>query len=134
MAMKQTLEIYELLDRPDASGHMAAELLRNRGLAHVTVGRVQGPQGYTEFVKAVVPGSAQGKTLGVIGRRGEVEGGQSLLTVTSGLGKATREAFVPPLASPPADGKTWLPPAYTNKRLQVSQFSSAESGSESCCC
>jgi hypothetical protein len=72
LAVKQTLEIYELLDQADASGHKAAELLLSRGLENVTVQKVDGPGGYTEFVKAVIPGTGIGRTLGIIGRLGGV--------------------------------------------------------------
>lgn len=77
MILKQVLDIYELLDRPDANGEEIANLLRKRGAESVTVTRLHG-NGYTDNIKVIVPGS-KGKsnggnapTLGVIGRLGGV--------------------------------------------------------------
>jgi hypothetical protein len=76
MALKQVLEIMELVDSARASGEAAAKLLRQRGLTAIQVKTVKGPRGSTDFVKAVIPGkrgkTAGGKagTLGVIGRLG----------------------------------------------------------------
>ncbi|MBX7214232.1 MAG: DUF1177 domain-containing protein [Thermoflexales bacterium] len=72
MALKQVLEVYELLDRADASGERVADLLRARGVPEVTVTRVEGPSGHTEFVTGCLPGDGEGPTLGVIGRLGGV--------------------------------------------------------------
>jgi hypothetical protein len=72
MALKQTLEMYELLDRPDVDGDMVAALLRKRGLGDVTVERIEGPRGHTDFMTIVIPGAAKGRTLGVVGRLGGV--------------------------------------------------------------
>jgi len=76
MALRQVVEMVELLDRADASGKLVADLLKRRGLDRVRVAPVKGPRGSTDFVKVVIPGkrgkSAGGKagTLGVIGRLG----------------------------------------------------------------
>jgi len=72
MALTQTLELYELLDRPDASGEMVATLLRGRGLTDVTIERVQGPRGHTDFMTVLIPGAGKGRTLGIVGRLGGV--------------------------------------------------------------
>jgi len=69
--LKQVLEIYELLDSARVSGAAVAALLRNRGIADVTVTTVEGAAGTTDFVKAVIPGGP-GPTLGIIGRLGGV--------------------------------------------------------------
>ena len=78
MLLRQVLEIVDLVDTPSANGWAVAELLRSRGDVTVTVERVTGDQGATDFVKVVVPGvagkSAGGAapTLGIIGRLGGV--------------------------------------------------------------
>jgi len=76
MALKQVLEIVELVDSARASGEAVASLLRRRGLSDVRVTTVKGARGSTDFVRAVVPGrrgkavGGPGRTLGVIGRLG----------------------------------------------------------------
>ena len=76
MVLKQTIEVYELLDRATVTGEDVAALLRDRGL-EVEVVPVQG-QAATDFVRASIPG-AVGKasggpapTLGIIGRLGGI--------------------------------------------------------------
>jgi len=76
MALKQVLEIVELVDSARASGEAVASLLRRRGLSDVRVTTVKGPRGSTDFVRAVIPGrrgktvGGPARTLGVIGRLG----------------------------------------------------------------
>ena len=76
MALKQVLEVLELVDSARASGAAVAALLRQRGLDKVKVTTVKGPRGSTDFVKAVIPGrrgkttGGRAATLGVIGRLG----------------------------------------------------------------
>ncbi|MBZ4020653.1 DUF1177 domain-containing protein [Streptomyces purpurogeneiscleroticus] len=91
--LKHVLEVLDLLDRPRTSGRLLADHLRavleqaagetGGGLPagpkpEITVTRVEGHQGGTDFVKVVVPGSrgrAAGggaPTLGVLGRLGGV--------------------------------------------------------------
>jgi hypothetical protein len=76
MALKQVLDVFELLDSAHASGARVVDLLRGVGLADVTTTRITGERGGTDFVKAVLPGS-RGKlsggdapTLGIVGRLG----------------------------------------------------------------
>ncbi len=77
MILKQVLDIYELLDRPDANGEEIANLLRARGAENVTVTRLHG-NGYTDNIKVMVAGSngklsgGNAPTLGIIGRLGGV--------------------------------------------------------------
>lgn len=77
--LKQVLEAWELLEGSDASGEMAARLLRQRGPATVEVTAVAGGEGRaTEFLKAFFPGNRGRKaggsapTLGIIGCLGGV--------------------------------------------------------------
>ncbi len=78
MLLRQVIEIVDLVDRPDASGGAVAALLAGRGDANVTVERIAGERGATEFLKVVVPGTAgkqaggDAPTLGIIGRLGGV--------------------------------------------------------------
>ena len=48
MLVRQMLEIYDLLDTPQASGEAVAALLRERGAQDVTVTVVGGNQGNTD--------------------------------------------------------------------------------------
>lgn len=52
MLVRQMLEIYDLLDTPQASGEAVAALLRERGAQDVTVTVVGGNQGTTACVKS----------------------------------------------------------------------------------
>ena len=63
MALRQVVEMAELLDRADASGESVASLLKRRGIQQVRVTRVKGPRGATEFVRVLVPGR-RGKSAG----------------------------------------------------------------------
>ena len=77
MALKQTIEAYELLDSATVSGETVAALLRERGL-QVEVIPVQGQKGTTDFIRAQIAGTAgkkargQAPTLGIIGRLGGI--------------------------------------------------------------
>ncbi|NWF55771.1 MAG: DUF1177 domain-containing protein [Syntrophaceae bacterium] len=78
MALKQVLEIYDLLDDATVDGTRVASLLRERGLSDVDVQTIRGEKGKTDSIKVHIPGSAGRKrrgshpTLGVIGRLGGV--------------------------------------------------------------
>lgn len=78
MLLRQVMEIVDLVDRPDASGEAVASLLRSRHAADVSVRRVAGDAGATDFVRILIPGhrgrSAGGSapTMGIIGRLGGV--------------------------------------------------------------
>jgi len=68
--------MYELLDKPNASGEEVANFLRKKGAKEVVVEKIEGEKGSTDFIKVVIEGS-NGKrkvgnvpTLGVIGRLG----------------------------------------------------------------
>jgi hypothetical protein len=78
MALKQVIEIYELLDSAKVNGEQVTSLLRKRGVDEVEVKSIRGEKGKTDSIKVWIPGS-RGKrsggnfpTLGVIGRLGGV--------------------------------------------------------------
>ena len=78
MALKQVIEIYELLDDAKVTGECMASLLKERGMSDVEVRTIRGERGKTDSIKMWIPGST-GKTscgpsptLGVIGRLGGV--------------------------------------------------------------
>jgi len=76
MTWKQVIDAFELLDSAHVDGELVAQVLRQHGVSDITVRRIQGEKGHTDFIKAVVPGS-RGKmaggdapTLGIVGRLG----------------------------------------------------------------
>lgn len=78
MSLAQTLQVFELLDSAHASGHTVVELLAPYSKVQVTVTKINGGKGSTDFVRIVIPGAA-GKlaggtapTLGIIGRLGGI--------------------------------------------------------------
>jgi hypothetical protein len=77
VALKQTLEAYELLDSAAVNGESVAAVLRARGLP-VEVSTVQGQRGSTDFIRALISGAAgkqaggRAPTLGIIGRLGGI--------------------------------------------------------------
>lgn len=78
MALKQVIEIYELLDDAKANGERIASLLKERGIDKVEVKSIRGEKGITDSIKVWIEGSTGKKfgghspTLGVIGRLGGV--------------------------------------------------------------
>ncbi|APW38721.1 hypothetical protein RD110_17175 [Rhodoferax koreense] len=78
MSLAQTLQVFEALDTAHASGQTVVQLLAAYDRVKVTVTKISGPKGATDFVRIVIPGSA-GKlaggtapTLGIIGRLGGI--------------------------------------------------------------
>jgi hypothetical protein len=78
MSLAQTLQVYELLDSAHASGQTVERLLADYSKVQVTVTKISGEKGSTDFVRIVIPGS-KGKraggvapTLGIIGRLGGI--------------------------------------------------------------
>lgn len=76
MALMEVLETYEIMDSRFVNGQKIAELLATVGVRDVTVKRVSGAKGATDFIRIKIAGS-EGKakggkapTLGVIGRLG----------------------------------------------------------------
>lgn len=80
MSMKYTIEAYELLDSPSASGEAVKTALLRAGLEeeNVHVKTVHGPKGHTDFVKVWFHGTegrrkgGKAPTLGIVGRLGGI--------------------------------------------------------------
>ena len=51
--MRQILDVYDLLDRADASGAMMEEYMRSLGAENVDVTTIEGPKGKEREVKMV---------------------------------------------------------------------------------
>lgn len=78
MALKQVMEIYELLDSARVNGEQVAQFLKNRGIREGEVIAIRGDKGITDSIKIQIPG-AMGRrsggpapTLGIIGRLGGI--------------------------------------------------------------
>lgn len=79
MLLKQLMEIYELVDRADANGNAIKEFLEKQyGAKEVSVKKITGDQGSTDFVRVRIAGK-KGKvnggsapTLGILGRLGGI--------------------------------------------------------------
>ncbi|MEG0322383.1 MAG: DUF1177 domain-containing protein [Raoultibacter sp.] len=77
MLLKQLLDLYELLDSPDASGKKAKQLLETiNPTCAVETYAIEGPKGSTDMIRIRIPG-ANGKssggsapTIGLLGRLG----------------------------------------------------------------
>jgi hypothetical protein len=78
MALKQVIEIYELLDSSRVNGERVASLLKGRGIREIEVVSIRGEKGKTDSIKIWILGSKGKKsggnapTLGIIGRLGGV--------------------------------------------------------------
>lgn len=77
MLLKQLMEVYELVDRADANGNSLKEYLQKAyGGQDITVKKITGGKGSTDFIRIRVPGT-RGKskggdapTIGLLGRLG----------------------------------------------------------------
>lgn len=103
---KQVIDIFELLDRPDANAGLVKDYLLDTGTCEVATERVEKEKGATEFIRVTVPGTAgrisggDQPTLGIIGRLGglgarpEITGfvsdGDGALTALSAAAKLSR--------------------------------------------
>jgi len=74
--LKQVIDMFEILDRPDASGKLVKELFEEYNVKNFKIETVAGVKGSTDFVKILIPGT-DGKTmggeyptLGIVGRLG----------------------------------------------------------------
>jgi len=78
MALKQVMEIYELLDSAKVNGDQVAQFLRGKGIEELEVRPIRGEKGTTDSIKVRIPGTRGRKsgglspTLGVIGRLGGI--------------------------------------------------------------
>ena len=78
MALKQVMEVYELLDSAKVNGEQVAWLLKDRGIREVEVVPIKGDKGITDSIKIRIPGTTGKRsgglspTLGVIGRLGGI--------------------------------------------------------------
>ena len=77
MLLKQLIEVYDILDAPDASGALAAEYLRSvNPEADVKVWPLEGPKGVTDMIRITIPGKngkragGSAPTMGILGRLG----------------------------------------------------------------
>jgi len=84
MALKQVLEAYELLSGARVSGAAVAALLRERGIAEVTVEQVQGDTTSTDFISCLIPGADPSRpALGIVGRLGGLGARPEMLGLVS---------------------------------------------------
>jgi len=89
MSWKHTIEAMELLDSARVDGESVASTLSGRGLDAVTVVRVAGDAGETDFIQITVPGTRgklngyQSPTLGLIGRLGGIGARPALIGLVS---------------------------------------------------
>lgn len=76
MVLRQVLDAFDVLDSAAVDGQRVVALLTSSGVTDVRIERVTGPNGYTDFVKVLIPGSdgrasgGSAPTLGIIGRLG----------------------------------------------------------------
>jgi hypothetical protein len=78
MSLKQTLEVLDVLDSAYANGEKVKELFANYPEVSVTVTKVTGEKGSTDFIKIMIPGTngrskgGDAPTFGIIGRLGGI--------------------------------------------------------------
>jgi len=78
MAMKQALEMFDVLDNARVNGRVVEELLKSRGIDETEVITIKGKRGSTDFVRAIVPGlngrsrGGRSPSLGIVGRLGGI--------------------------------------------------------------
>ena len=78
MSLRHVIEVFDLLDDAAVRGETVADYLRVAGVRHLQTTTVKGPRGSTDFVRAVIPGSAgrtsggSAPTLSIVGRLGGI--------------------------------------------------------------
>ena len=106
--LKEVIDIIDLLDDPNITGDgVKAFLEREAGLTDISVKRVEGEKGYTDFLNIKIEGNGDGPTLGVIGRLGGIgarpemiglvsdgDGAVAALSVALKLGKMKKRGDV----------------------------------------
>ena len=77
MLLKQLMEVYDILDAPDASGALAEAYLKSIDPdAEIKVWPLEGPKGVTDMIRITIPGRSGKRaggdtpTLGILGRLG----------------------------------------------------------------
>ncbi len=89
MALKQVMNVIELLDSAHVSGSEVGALLSARGWTRWQVETISGPRGSTDFLTITLPGTAgkrsggQAPTLGIIGRLGSLGARPQLIGLVS---------------------------------------------------
>ncbi len=106
MSFRATLDTLTLLDDANVSGEIVADFLRAAGAKEISITRIEGSKGHTDFVKVVVPGKSgkisggNAPTLGVVGRLGGLGARPEMIGfVSDGDGAATAIAVAAKLAS-----------------------------------
>lgn len=113
MSLSLTLQAFEALDSAHASGQTVVKLLESYPDVSVTVTKITGANGSTDFVRIVIPGS-QGKraggsapTLGIVGRLGGIGARPGRIgLVSDGDGAVAAVAAALKLAHMQAQGDT----------------------------
>ena len=87
--LKQTMEIYELLDSAKVDGYAVKDYLNDRKIENISVNRVKKKDNYTDFLKILIQGN-KGKqkggafpTLEIIGRLGGIGARPKKIGLTS---------------------------------------------------
>ena len=78
MALKQVLDVYEILDDMHVNGEVVTEYAKSKGILDATYTRVDEGKGPTDFIRLVIPGrngklnGGKAPTLGIIGQLGGI--------------------------------------------------------------
>lgn len=78
MALKQVLDVYEILDDIHVNGEVVTEYAKSKGILDATYTRVDKGKGPTDFIRLVIPGrngklnGGKAPTLGIIGQLGGI--------------------------------------------------------------
>lgn len=78
MALKQVLDVYEILDDIHVNGEVVTEYAKSKGILDATYIRVDEGKGPTDFIRLVIPGrngklnGGKAPTLGIIGQLGGI--------------------------------------------------------------
>lgn len=78
MALKQVLDVYEILDDIHVNGEVVTEYAKSKGILDATYTHVDEGKGPTDFIRLVIPGrngklnGGKAPTLGIIGQLGGI--------------------------------------------------------------
>ncbi len=71
--LKEVIDIIDLLDDPGINGEKVKAFLKENGeFDEITVKKMKGEKGHTDFITITIKGNGNGPTLGVIGRLGGI--------------------------------------------------------------